>query len=151
MKHLYMETTRIPAAQTAATISVLLGGAGATAILQEYGPNRQITALSFRLLINGREIPFRLPVRTAPIFEILSGRRKIGRLRHADDDRDQAARVAWRLALRWVEAQLAYVETGTIAAEEAFLAYVQVSATETIYQRLVAVNFDAARMLPAPE
>jgi len=150
MKRLYMETTKIPAEQTAAQISARLGKAGALAVLTEYGPDRQVTALSFQLLVGGRRVPFRLPVRSEPIYRILHSRRKYED-EYVGPDHEQAERVAWRLCLRWLEAQLAYVETEQVNLEEVMLPYVQVASGQTIYESLAAVNFDTSRMLPAPQ
>jgi hypothetical protein len=102
--------------------------------------------LSFRLEVNGREIPFLMPIRSEAIRKLLAGRRR--RCTSRSYDADQAERIAWRQIYRWIEAQLALVETGMVTLDEVFLPYFQVSATETIYQRLAAGNFKA---LPAPE
>jgi hypothetical protein len=147
-----METTQIAADRTAAEIQALLGAAGARAILTEYRRDRKIEALNFRLEVNGREIPFRLPVRSEALFKVINGRRarEWRRTAAAAEDRATADRVAWRLCLRWLQAQLAFVATDMLKMEEVFLPYLQVSATETVYQRLAAGGFDSSRMLPEP-
>jgi hypothetical protein len=147
---LYMETTKIAPGRTAAEIQALLGRAGARSIQTEYGKDGRIEGLAFRIEVNGKLIPFLLPVRADALFAVINGRRKhqFQRERKVDEDRATADRIAWRLCLRWLQAQLAFVETEMVKMEEVFLPYAQVSATETLYQRLAAGNFKA---LPAPE
>jgi hypothetical protein len=50
--------------------------------------------------------------------------------------REQAARVAWRIILHWLTAQLAMVEAGLVKVEEVFLPYAQDAASVTVYERL---------------
>ena len=75
-------------------------------------------------------MPFALPVRVEPVFAILNGRRpkenwrRGNRQEFAAKDREQAERVAWRQLLRWIQAQLAMIDTGMVATHEVFMPYV---------------------------
>jgi len=130
---LYMETTRIQAGKTASEICALLGRSGATQVTQDYDAG-EVTAIYFKLRIGPNDVPYRLPIRVQPVFALLTaGRRGYSR----DAMLDQAKRVAWRQALRWVQAQLAFVATGQVQPAEAFLSYLQVSATETLFQKVL--------------
>lgn len=53
----------------------------------------------------------------------------------------QAKRIAWRQILRWVEAQMAFVETGMVKMEEVFMPYIQVGIDETLFDRLEGQGF----------
>lgn len=43
--------------------------------------------------------------------------------------------------LRWVEAQLALVDTGMVRTEQVFLAYMQTGINETLYDRFEKADF----------
>ncbi len=144
---LYMETTTKEAESTAAEIQTLLGKAGASAIQTDYDAG-EVIALSFLIDIRGNKVPFRLPIRTEPVFDYLQ-RKRSPRYRGKNEERDtaQAKRVAWRQIYRWILAQLALIETGMVTVQEVFLPYVQTGIDETLYQRLEASGF---KQLPAP-
>lgn len=135
---LYMATTKIAAEKTAQEIGTLLAQAGASAVLTEYGKDRKITGLSFRLPIGGQETPFNLPARIEPVFLYLQKQRSPSfRHRKEAEDRFQAERVAWRQLLRWIQAQLAMIETGMVAAGEVFMPYIQVAPGKTFWERAI--------------
>jgi len=145
---LYMETTKIAPSKTAAEIGEILSYAGATKIMTEYN-DKQIVALTFALIVKAREVPFSLPIRVDPVFRILNGRHRVSlRTKHSDADRDQAVRVAWRQLLRWVQAQLALVDTGMVENLEVFLPYVKMNNGETFYKSIETSGF---KMLPYNE
>ena len=148
---LFMETTEIPVQKTAGDILGLLVRAGATQVSLDYEGGK-ITGMRFTYPVDGYPVPFRLPVRTEPIFKILNGRRAsaYNRVEAKDKDRDQAERVAWRQLLRWIEAQIAMIETGMVKTDEVFLPYATTPSGETMYEHFIASG-SAARLLPAPE
>ena len=140
---LYMQTTKISAEQTAAKIQNLLGMNGAKAIMSEF-EKCEVVALSFKIEINGREIPFRLPIREEPIFKHLYTRVKNQKKEREQEIREQAKRVAWRQILRWLEAQLALTQTGMAYIKEVFMPYIQIDISgQTLYQRMSKDNFQA--------
>lgn len=147
---LYMETTKISAERTAGEIQQLLAQSGASQIVTEYDrQTREITALRWTMEIYGQTIPFAMPARVEPVYEVLL-RRISPRNRNRKEDQviDQAKRVAWRQLLRWVQAQLAMIETGMVRPEEVFMPYISISTGKTLYQQLAETKFKA---LPAPE
>jgi hypothetical protein len=134
-----METTKISAERTAQEIGALLAEAGATAVLTEYGKDRKISGLAFKLQVGDREVPFSLPARIEPVFKYLQRQRSPrNRGKMEDQDKAQAERVAWRQLLRWIQAQLAMIDTGMVQPAEVFLPYVQVAPAQTLYERLTA-------------
>lgn len=137
-KRLYLETTEVPAARTAAEIDALLVDMGARAISKEYGPNGSITAMHFVLLVNNAPHSFRLPVRTATIQKYLGNTRDTGK----------AERIAWRQMYRWIQAQLAMIQCGMVQAREVFLPYLQDASGRTLFEVMDETQFKA---LPAPK
>lgn len=133
-RSLYMETTEISASKTAAEISTLLVEAGAREISLQYGETNNLVGLRFVLVVEGTPVQFALPVRVEPVFKILNGRRKqygqFSRGMMVKQDREQAERVAWRQLLRWIQAQLAMIDTGMVQAQEVFLPYLLHAGTQ---------------------
>jgi hypothetical protein len=150
---LFMETTKIPAEITTGQIHKLLGSHGAVEVLSEYRDG-YIVGVSFRMVVQGRTIPFRLPCRWEAILRVLKNqvKRWPTTTNKAVDAKiaaleDQARRIAWRQILRWVEAQMALIDTAMVSTMEVFLPYVQTGINETFFERLEAGKFKA---LPAP-
>ena len=135
---LFMETTKISPSQTVSEIQRVLGRYGACAILVEY-VDGEVSAVSFKINVNGQEIPFRLPCRPQSIIDHLVSRKK--RIRKYFDLSAQAERVAWRQILRWVEAQLALTQTGMAKLQEVFMPYISFPNGETFYERLEGSKF----------
>lgn len=148
MKTLFMETTTIDAAKTAAEITSLLVQAGAHQLMMEYDDNKEISGLRFALKMKDRSFVCVLPARVDPIFKIINGRRKSSydRTQKAVDDRFQARRVAWRQLLRWVQAQLAMIDAGMVQSAEVFLPYIEVEPGVTMFERIIN---DPSRMISA--
>lgn len=141
---IFMETTEVSAKRSAALINEMLGEAGASQVLNEYSAGK-ITTINFMLFVGGRELPFRLPVRTPAVLKMMRDRRKRHQL-YADDE-EKAERIAWRQAFRWLEAQLAFCQTGMVEMQEVFLPYLMLDAKTTVYQRLQERGY---KMLPEP-
>lgn len=137
---LFMETTQIPTEKTVGEIQEKLGLYGASAIMVEYA-NKQVSAVSFKIKIGEKEVPFRLPCRWESVLKLLKRNMSARTRRTIDDIEAQAKRVAWRQILRWVEAQMALVETNMVTIEEVFLPYVQTGVNQTLYEKLVTTNF----------
>lgn len=139
---LFMENTEISAESTVLQIQNILGRYGARAVMLEYDENRQISGLAFEIAVNGRKIPFRLPCREEPIFRLLAIK-----VRNMTEEKEKntwikARRVAWRQILRWVEAQMALVETSMVKVDEVFMPYIQVDAHgKTLYERVEEQGF----------
>lgn len=128
-KTLFMQTTKIDPEKTVTEIQRILGENGANAVLCEY-EHGEIAAVSFKVNVNGKDIPFRLPCRSDAIKTLMNTR-----------DDLQPKRVAWRQILRWIEAQMALVQTKMVKVEEVFLPYMQVGINQTLYQKISVSNF----------
>lgn len=131
---LYMETTQISAERTSAEITALLVRAAARQISLSYAEDGSgsVTGLHFVLAVKGILLPFALPVRVNPIYQLLIAK---GRNRtRPKETRAQAERVAWRQLLRWMQAQLAMIDTGMVDAHEVFLPYLLNPAGSTMFE-----------------
>ena len=147
---LYMETTQISAEKTAQEISGLLIQAGASAIRQDLA-DKKITGLSFTLMVKGEHVPFMLPIRIEPVFLCLQ--KKISpknRVKNAPKQLQQAERVAWRQLLKWIQAQIAMIDTGMVQADEVFFPYVQTGVNQTLYEKLSSGPMSQLHRLALP-
>lgn len=128
---LFMETTRIAPERTVGEIQAILATYGASHILLEYDAMK-VSALSFKYKVGDQSVPFRLPCRWQAMEETLI---KSGKRPRYDDTFDKwARRIAWRQILRWVQAQLALVETNMVKMEEVFFPYIQGRDGHTIFE-----------------
>jgi hypothetical protein len=145
---LFMETTTVAAERTCGEVSQLLIQGGARSISMDYEEGGRIVGMRFLLLVNGAQHAFRMPVRSAPIFKILNGRRKSTHDRqvNAAKDREQSERVAWRQLLRWTQAQMALLDCGMAAAAEVYLPYLIDHEGHTVYEL-----FEESRYKALPE
>jgi hypothetical protein len=133
--HLY--STSVSVGRTVSEISTLLADAKATAILSEFNDGL-IKAISFRIRTEFGVLTFRLPANVDGVLAVLQRSRSIPpRLR----SREQAGRVAWRITLNWLEAQLAMIQAGLVGLEEVFLPYCQDPAGVTLYERMCQAKF----------
>jgi hypothetical protein len=55
--------------------------------------------------------------------------------------REQARRVAWRITLSWLEAQLALIQAGLATLDQVFLPFCQDPAGVTLYERMRQAKF----------
>ena len=141
MAAFFMESTKIGAEKTLAQIQAMLAKFNVTQMLTDYQAG-QVTSLSFRLLIDGEYVPFRLPCRWEQVkMRLLSAGKKASR----NDTLDAwARRVAWRQVYRWLEAQLALIETGMVEFAEVMLPYAQIGpGGETAYETIRDRKFQA--------
>lgn len=135
MKKLFMETTSITEEKTIAQIQQTLSQYGVTAMLTEYASGK-VESLSFKLRVDGHEIPFKMPCRWRAVAALLNKKR--GLAPTAPYVEDRARRVAWRQVFRWIQAQCAMIETGMVKIEEVFLPYMQMRSGVTFYEQVKA-------------
>ena len=125
-KTLYMETTKIAVERTAGEVVNEIRKVGATSVNQEFS-NGQITGMRWIMPVNGRDLIFEMPVRVDPILK------KLPR-----PDKDQAARIAWRQLLRWVQAQNAMIDCGMVKPHEVYAPYMLTNGGKTLFSMLEA-------------
>lgn len=134
-------TTKVPAAQSANEIQMMLVKRGAQGVLFEYeqGTGR-IAALSFKILINGNPIGFKLPNDWRAVGKVLV---RDG-IRRAHSDEDYVYRVSWRILRDWVDAQMALLDVQMVVLEQVFLPYAITKDGKTVYETLAK---DPSRLL----
>lgn len=139
---LFMETTKISAEQTVSEIQKVLGKYGAKSIQVEY-EGGEVKAVAFIVMVGEQRLPFMLPARWEAVHDALyknktnayEDSRVMERCAHAK-------RVAWRQILRWVEAQMAMVQTNMVKLEEVFMPYLVVdNKGQTLFQKLENSQF----------
>ena len=129
-------TTKIAAERTAAEIQGLLGKAGASAIMLEYGEGLP-TALRFRIATGFGPQAFMLPISVEPVYKVLLRQSTYGsknKIPRSYATMDQARRVAWRIVKDWIEAQLAIIETEMVSLEQVMLPYMQTDKGVSFYE-----------------
>lgn len=109
-------TTTIAATKTVGEIQTLLTKAGADQITVRNNKEREPAALIFEL---GGEM-YILPCRADAILKTLQKDRSIPAKYRTPE---QALRVAWRIILVWVEAQVAIIQVGMVDMQEVMLPY----------------------------
>lgn len=129
-------TTKIDADKTAGEISSILRGIGASAVLTEYDKDLGIvSAISFKIELNGQPISFRLPTDWRPVQEVLERQNRKAR-NHIPHDQAAAVRVAWRIVKDWVEAQCAIIETRMVSTVDVFLPYAIMPNNQTLAEKI---------------
>lgn len=112
-----MGTTEIPPERTAAEIEALLVKAKARHVSKEYDSG-QLAAMRFCLNTpHGDELWYRMPIRWKSVWE------RMKKIQSRSTRQEQAQRTAWRQVLRWLEAQIAFLECESTTPFETFLPY----------------------------
>lgn len=152
-------TTEIPASRSIAEITRLLTEGGASAIMLENGPEREIVAISFMLNTSFGRIPYQLQANVGAVIQTLNKqisdesrrvnqrcnyKRKIPRSLY--NNKEAAERIAWRITKDWLEAQLALEQIGNAKLEQIMLPFATVNG-KSFYQALAERGSLA---LPAP-
>lgn len=134
----FLSRTEVPAERTAAEIQELLGRNGARRVMTEYESGETV-AVSFTIIIQEKEVLFRLPVRWQQYLKVLeqAAARKRG---NVQVDPEQARRTAWRVTKTWLEAQLAMIQSSMVEMQEVMLPYI-VQGDQTLYERLAQTGF----------
>lgn len=142
---IFMGSTDIPVERTSGMITSILVQAGARSINLEYDEKGNPIGISFALVVNALPFAFKLPVRVEPVFKAINGSRKSSHDRSikAANDREQAERVAWRQIFRWLQAQLAMIQTNMVQVQEVFLPYMTEQSGKTLFEVMTEQRFKA--------
>lgn len=126
-------TTEVPVSRSLAHIQLILQEGGASAVLLEFNGAKEVSAVNFRLRTEAfGEVSFRLPANVEGVILALNaavdadkpagGRRRRLPL-SLKNNKEQAARVAWRIVKDWLEAQIAINAAGNAKLEQALLGF----------------------------
>ncbi len=138
-------TTSIAVDKSVAEIQKCLAKCGNMDIMVSY-ENGAPSAISFRLASGRGVLSFLLPAKIDTVFGIL----KNSHIARSLKTRDQAARVAWRIIKDWVEAQVAFIQSGQVEASEVFFAFIQLETGDTLYETTKKSGFERL-LLPPPK
>jgi hypothetical protein len=120
MATFFRATTDVAAEKTLMEIQSLLGRKGARQIRIDYMDNEP-TGLAFTLEVNGQIIPFLMPARWERTLAAMKRNRVERRYLNAA----QAKRTSWRVILMWLQAQIAFIETGQVSFAEIMTPFIQ--------------------------
>ncbi len=139
-------STKVPAEQTAGEIVSLLARKRAIAIMMEYSEsgNGEIVGLRWKVRTPHGDLPFALPVNVESVEKVLTKQYHARQVPRTATGTEQARRVAWRIILEWVRAQMALLDTEMVSIDQLFLPYLVVSGNETLYDRMLATRFQVA-------
>lgn len=141
-KQILNYSTEVEPIKSASEIMAMLATKGATAIQIEYDKGEP-TAMSFKIVHQGVEVPFRLPCNWQGVKRAMDKSR-----RYSGASEAQAKRVAWRIVKSYVEVQLAIVESNQAEMAEVFMGYAITKGGVTLFQRIMQ---DPSRLLGAGE
>lgn len=114
-------TTKKEPEVTIMDISSLLKDFGVQGILSEYDDTGNVVSMSFKMLIDGHSLGFKLPTDWRPVLKAFQEDRKTPR---SNCNEEQARRTAWRLVYHWIDAQLALVRIDMVKMQTIFLPYI---------------------------
>lgn len=132
-------TTSISVSKTASEMQQMLGRHGASSVVTQFGADQEEVGIGFTLVGPHGERAFSLPVNVEGVHKLLIRAVAAGKTKSLSKararSREQAARVAWRVAKDWLEAQLAMVQAQMVGLDEVMLPYLRVDGDVTLYQR----------------
>lgn len=127
-------TTKMSVEQTVNDIQKILVKAKASAILTEYGPDGNPSAISFHILLNKNDVKFRLPVDVDGVTRTLRFDKRYKNEAHA-------RRVAWRIVKDWIDAQMALIYAQMADLGQVFLPYATNDRGESFYSQIKKSGF----------
>ena len=140
-KGLFTYTTKIEPAKTIAEIQEVLVSHGAKSVMTNYTDNGKIESLSFMIEVDGQPRGIRLPADPVPVYKVLCRQYEQGKIPRAFAEEHQSLRVAWRIVLYWVTAQMAILETQMVKMEQIFLPYMIMRDGKTLFENMVKTGF----------
>ena len=144
-------STTIAVDKTVSEIEKILSVHGAKKIMKQYDNNGLISMVAFTIETPNGEMPVKLPARVDRMLEVFKLGVSSGKLTKSFwNNREQAARTAWRTIKDWVDAQMALVAVEMVKVEEIFLPYVYDERLgQTLFEAIQENKVDISRMLAA--
>jgi hypothetical protein len=135
-------TTEIPVERTMAEIQKLLADNGARGIGLEYDGSGTLKDIFFKIRLQNKELPFRLPAKAERVYQALwGGRQEWEYTRYGDGWKAQAERIAWRICKTWLEAQITLINLEQAKLEEVFLPYLVLPSNKTLFETMERNQF----------
>jgi hypothetical protein len=133
-------TTSIPVEKTIQEIHKLLAENGARGIATNYDEEGNIKDVFFKIVLNGKELPFRLPAKPDKVYDSLFAG-KHGEYTYKQQRMKNAEMIAWRICKTWLEAQITLVNLEQAKIEEVFLPYFVAEGNKTLYEVMKEKQF----------
>lgn len=134
-------TTSIAVEKTMGEIQGALARRGVTRISTMFDENGVAAGLGFTMKTDYGYRDFELPVRTDGVLAAMKADGKVPRSQCTPQ---QAARVAWRIAKEWLEAQSALIDAQLATLDEVMMPYMITDTGRTMYvetrSRLLALE-----------
>src|SRR5437588_5883223 len=129
-------TTDIPVERTITEIQKILAQNGARGIALEYDESGNIKDIFFKIILNNKELPFRLPAKAERVYQALWGEKEEWEYkRYGQGWRQQAERISCRICKSWLEAQITMINLEQANIEEVSLPYLIVGKNnESLYE-----------------
>lgn len=124
-------STEIAVEKTAGEITKALARRGVTRISTLFDEDGVAAGLAFTMKTDHGVADFELPIRTSGV---LAAMRKDSKVPRAKQTPEQAARVAWRIAKDWLEAQAALIDAELATLDEVMLPYMVDGKGRTVYE-----------------
>src|SRR5580765_2009771 len=129
-------TTEVPVEKTIQEIQNMLVQNGARGIALEYDESGRVKDIFFKILLQNKELPFRLPAKPQLVYAA-QHRDALPHVeqRYKEQWEAQAERIAWRICKVWLEAQITLINLEQAKIEEIFLPYLVAGKNnETLYE-----------------
>lgn len=123
-------TTGISVEKTMGEIIGALSRRGVTRISSLFGDQGTPVGIAFTMKTDYGYRDFELPVRTEGVLAAMQADKKVPRSQCTPE---QAARVAWRIAKDWLEAQSALIDAQLASLDEVMMPYMIVDSGRTMY------------------
>jgi hypothetical protein len=123
-------TTEIAVGKTMGEIQTALARRGVQRISTLFDDDGVPAGLGFTMTTDYGVRDFELPVRTDGVLAVMQRDPKVPK---AKQTAEQAARVAWRIAKDWLEAQAALIDAGLASLDEVMLPYMLTDTGQTVY------------------
>jgi hypothetical protein len=129
-------TTQISVDKTLGEIQSMLARAGAHSIKTDYEAGNPVK-IAFLLKTAYGVQAFALPANIDAVYKVMERQNAAGKMRASFVNREQAARVGWRIIKDWLEAQLAIIETDMVTLDQVMFPYLLDSNERPLYELYV--------------
>lgn len=128
-------STKIEPEQTIGEIQKMLSKHNVAGMYTEYDGSN-VSAVSFKMIIDGKTMSFKMPCNWRAVREIFKSEPDIRNTKLNTDE--QAIRCAWRIMHTWVKSQLALVEVNMVTLPQVFLPYTIMKDNRTLSEHIAS-------------
>lgn len=132
--------TEVSAQKSIGEVTAILMSAGARQIMTEFDDRGCPSGVTFTVPTSDGMRAFSLPVNVDKVAVVLKRQFPSSALMR---EREQAERVAWRIAKEWLRAQMAIVETEMVTLDQVMLPYMRTLEGKTVYELFKGGAFPA--------